>query len=53
MEYCKECNGCAWGVITHYKDTPKDERYHECEWHWKILHKDDKRCEHYTIEREG
>ena len=45
------CEGCAWHVRAHYKGTPSDEVYDECEYHNMVLHDDD-RCEHYTKERD-
>lgn len=42
-----DCDECVWHIKTHYNGTPVNEVYDECEYHWMVLHDDDKRCEHY------
>ena len=42
-----DCDGCKWYVRAHYKGTPDDEIYDECEYHYMVLHDDDKKCKHY------
>ena len=46
-----DCDGCKWHVRAHYKGTPDDKIYDECEYHYVVLHDDDKKCEHYENDR--
>lgn len=45
------CNDCAWHVRAHYKGTPDDEVYDECECHCEVLH-DLKVCDDFTTQRD-
>ena len=33
-----DCRDCEHYVKAHYKGTPEDELYDECEFHWEVLH---------------
>ena len=33
-----DCRDCEYYTRTHYRGTPEDELYDECECHWEVLH---------------
>ena len=33
-----DCRDCEYYARTHYRGTPADELYDECECHWEVLH---------------
>ena len=33
-----DCRDCKYYARAHYKGTPEDELYDECEWYWEVLH---------------
>ena len=42
------CKDCGYYARAHYRGTPKDEFYHECECHWEVLHSLEP-CEDFTL----
>lgn len=44
------CKDCVWYVLVHYKGTPDDEMYEECECHNMVLHEDEieEGCDRYS-----
>ena len=33
-----DCRNCEYYAKAHYRGTPADELYDECEYHWWVLH---------------
>ena len=40
------CKDCGYYAHTHYDGTPKNEWYHECEYHYEVLDSL-KPCKHF------